>query len=427
MTTANGQTYNKAGTGKGVSGPDGRSAGERTSISNTSGPNGSGASISHGGFASGPGGTVAGGKSASTGPNGSEASRWGLASGPNGVAAGRSGVAVGPNGGVVAGREGAAVGPNGAVAGRSGVAVGPNGGVVAGREGVAVGPNGAVAGRSGVAVGTNGGVVAGRAGVAVGTGGTYYRSTTAIRSQGVYVRSACTPYYGCFNSGWYARYPGAWYAAAWGTAAAWQAASWSVLASTGGYPAQPVAYDYGSTVVYQDNSVYVNGDNVGTTADYSQQATDIAQTGKTADAAPDGNWTPLGVFAMVRGEEQTSDNVFQLAVNNDGILRGNYYNALTDTTETVYGAVDKKTQRAAWTVGDKKTPVYDAGIANLTEDQATMMVHYSNDREQQFTLFRIEQPNDQNAQQQPAADAGDGQPAPADAPADQPPAAGVNQ
>ena len=42
----------------------------------------------------------------------------------------------------------------------------------------------------------------------------------------------------------------------------------------------------------------------------------------------------------------------QLAVNKDGVIRGNYYNALSDATVPVYGQVDKKTQRAAWTVGD---------------------------------------------------------------------------
>src|SRR5205085_1353110 len=83
-----------------------------------------------------------------------------------------------------------------------------------------------------------------------------------------------------------------------------------------------------------------------------------------------------------------------LAVNKAGVIRGNYYNALTDTTEPVYGQADKKTQRACWTVGDKKTPTYEAGIFNLTEEQTTMMVHYSKDKSQQFTLIRIERPED---------------------------------
>lgn len=54
--------------------------------------------------------------------------------------------------------------------------------------------------------------------------------------------------------------------------------------------------------------------------------------------------------------------------------------------------MDKKTQRAAWTVGDKKEPVFEAGIANLTRSETTMLVHFGKGGTQQWTLVRIEQP-----------------------------------
>ena len=79
----------------------------------------------------------------------------------------------------------------------------------------------------------------------------------------------------------------------------------------------------------------------------------------------------------------------------DGILRGNYYDALSDTTVPVYGAVDRKTQRAAWTIGDRKDTVYETGIANLTEPETTMLVHFGKDRTQQWTLVRLEKPQGQ--------------------------------
>lgn len=103
---------------------------------------------------------------------------------------------------------------------------------------------------------------------------------------------------------------------------------------------------------------------------------------------------------MVGEGETRATNIFQLAVNKAGMIRGEYYNALTDTTEPVYGSVDKKTQRAAWTVADRKTPVYEAGIANLTRDETTMLVHYSKENSQQFALVRIQQPE----RDQPAGD-----------------------
>jgi hypothetical protein len=57
----------------------------------------------------------------------------------------------------------------------------------------------------------------------------------------------------------------------------------------------------------------------------------------------------------------------------------------------IAGAVDPKTQRAAWTVGGDKTPVFEAGIANLTGDQTTMLVHTADGRQHQFSLMRLQE------------------------------------
>ena len=58
------------------------------------------------------------------------------------------------------------------------------------------------------------------------------------------------------------------------------------------------------------------------------------------------------------------------------------------------GSGDKKTQRAAWTVGDRKTPVYEVGIANLTKDETAMLVHFDKNKSQQWTLVWIEKPEE---------------------------------
>jgi hypothetical protein len=46
---------------------------------------------------------------------------------------------------------------------------------------------------------------------------------------------------------------------------------------------------------------------------------------------------------------------------------------------------------AAWTVGDRKQPIFEAGFANLTKSETTMLVHFGKDRTQQWTLVRINQ------------------------------------
>jgi hypothetical protein len=123
--------------------------------------------------------------------------------------------------------------------------------------------------------------------------------------------------------------------------AAWTAVAWGALAGWGGYPAETAtSYDYGSSVVYQDDAVYVEGEQVATAAEYSDQAAAIAEEGKKAEATKDEEWQPLGVFAMVMGEETTSNNIFQMAINKAGVIRGNYYNALTDVAEPVFGSVN---------------------------------------------------------------------------------------
>jgi hypothetical protein len=229
---------------------------------------------------------------------------------------------------------------------------------------------------------------------AAGRRGTYYASGAALRTQGGYVRNGFR-YYNTFTPAWYARYPGAWRAARWTAAGVWAGATWGAVSSYCSYPDEPVYYDYGSNVVYQGDTVYYGGDPAYTAEQYAQQAIGYADAGRAATPAAEEEWQPLGVFALVRGEEQTSDKIFQLAVNKDGIIRGNYYDAVADSTLPVYGSVYKNTRRAAWSIGDKKDVVFEAGIANLTRDETPILVHYGTGDTQQFTLIRLEQPKEQ--------------------------------
>jgi hypothetical protein len=144
--------------------------------------------------------------------------------------------------------------------------------------------------------------------------------------------------------------------------------------------------------VYEGENVYVDGNSVATQEQYVQQATVVADSGKQAEASKDEEWLSLGVFAMIQGDRTDSNDLFQLAVNKAGTIRGNFYNVLTDLALPVYGAVDKNTQRAAWTVGDKKEPIYEAGFANLTKPETTMMVHFGKGRSQQWSLIRVDAP-----------------------------------
>ncbi len=232
-----------------------------------------------------------------------------------------------------------------------------------------------------------------------GAGGahsTAYWSSGYMGTHAAYVRTNFG-YYGAFNPAWYTAHPGCWAAAGWAAGAAWGYATYPVISTYCGIPAEnPPDYDYGSTVVYQNDNVYVNGQDQGTAQQYADQATTIATQGQTAMPPPTEDWKPLGVYALVQGDDKSSNNIFQLAVNKDGIIRGNYYDGLMDTTSDVYGSIDKKTQRAAWTIGKKKDRVFEAGVYNLTQAQCPCLIHIGTQKTTQMMLVRVEQPKSNN-------------------------------
>ncbi len=202
-------------------------------------------------------------------------------------------------------------------------------------------------------------------------------------------------HYGSYNRGWWGAHPGAWRWPGWTWGSVWGFATVPVLTTWFGWTAPPIYYDFGNTIVYQGDQVYIDGDPGPTAADYYQQAAALAASAPPENKDQD-QWQPLGVFALVQGEQTDPSAVFQLAVNKAGAIRGNYNNVLTDTTLPVVGAVDKKTQRASWIVGDQKTIVYDTGIYNLTRDQSPVLIHFGKDRTQQWLLVRIQE-NDTRA------------------------------
>lgn len=199
--------------------------------------------------------------------------------------------------------------------------------------------------------------------------------------------------YGAYSADWYRRYPGAWTAAGWGAGYAWRAATWGALGNWFDYgeDEQPMYYNYGTNVVYQDNDVYVNGQDSGTAQQYYDQAQNLAATGAEADASSDEQWLPLGVFAMTKPDQSSANMDLQLAVNKAGVIRGNYTNTISQQTQPIYGSVDKKTQRACWTVGKNSETVMETGLDNLTKNEAPALIHFGADRTEQWMLVRIQQ------------------------------------
>ncbi len=101
------------------------------------------------------------------------------------------------------------------------------------------------------------------------------------------------------------------------------------------------------------------------------------------------NGCPLGVFALTKPGESSSIVTIQLAVNKQGIIRGNYTDTKTNKTMVIQGAVDKKTQMVSFMVGDNKSNLVETGLYNLTKDEAPVLVHVGDGKTEQFLLVRL--------------------------------------
>lgn len=352
-----------------------------------------------------------------TGPQGNTAYRGGAVGPDGGTAAVRGadgadggnvqqGAVRGPDGGVAAG--GSVTGPDGNTAYR-GAAVGPDGGVAAtrgydgangvnARQSAAVGPYGNAAAGAAMSGPYGGYAARGAYSGRYGAGAGYAAHTPAGRyAYGTAVRSNFN-HWGYYGADWYGAHPGAWYAAGWGAGSAWRWATWDSLGTWMAYDnTAPMYYDYGNNITYQNNNVYVNGQETASTNEYYDQAKELAMTGVEAQVSKEEQWMPLGVFALSKTDSKESEITLQIAVNKAGIIRGNDTNEQSNQTRVLQGAVDKKTQRVAFFEGTNYADVFDTGIYNLTKDEAPILLHFGPTRTETWQLTRLKQPASGNS------------------------------
>lgn len=227
------------------------------------------------------------------------------------------------------------------------------------------------------------------------------------------IRGDCIRDHGdLFHPGWWDNHPGLgrpyWYWRGGYAGYWWRGATWATMGAW--FPSygwsEPVMYNYGDNIVYQDDQVYVDGQPAGTPAEYAQQAQDLANVDTSAleaasaqqsDKEKAASWLPLGVFALSQDEKGEPIMFIQLTVNKEGIIAGTYHNVLTDQATPVQGSVDKKTQRAAWSLGDNKTTVMETGLYNLTQDETQVLVHFGTGRDQTWFMARMPEQKDEKA------------------------------
>jgi len=176
----------------------------------------------------------------------------------------------------------------------------------------------------------------------------------------------------------------------------WKWATWNGLHGWLGYPVRPIAYSYYVSGGY----VYNGGTQITTVTQYAEQANDIAEAAEEQEE--DAEWMSLGVFGVVPKEGDEVEVTLQLALAKDGTIGGTYRNSAVDVTLPLSGAVDEKTQRAAWRIGEDDPVVMETGVENLTKDKSTVLLHFENGTTETWTMIRM----DESAAKEVVADLG---------------------
>ena len=223
-----------------------------------------------------------------------------------------------------------------------------------------------------------------------------------------------------FSRGWYGNHRGAWGGgwgwgnpwgvANWGTTAAWLGLGAATTPVWGGYgPTNTTIYDTDNEELNVPGSELPTGQNLSpeALAAESAAAKELAAKG-TTEPGQDEKFMPLGVFTLAPENQTEATAMLQLAVSKQGVLRGTYYDLLSDVDHPIRGSVDKKTQRVAWTFGPQGKVTFQTALGILTEPSGPVSVHYENGQTRQWVLARYEkEPSENDPQDDQSGDGSD--------------------
>ncbi len=177
-----------------------------------------------------------------------------------------------------------------------------------------------------------------------------------------------------FTPAWYAQHPNAWHTTH-PHADQWAVASAAALGSWLGWATAPQE-SYSSTTIIYDDSPEVD------------DADDYVDASPADVELPAGDWLPLGVYSIVTAPDQPSMQLVQLAVDRNGVVRGVYYDAMTNTSHSVVGSIDRDTQQVQWTLESNPNLAFQAGIDQLTQPTGVVEVTLPGG-DQEWQLVRL--------------------------------------
>jgi hypothetical protein len=160
----------------------------------------------------------------------------------------------------------------------------------------------------------------------------------------------------------------------------------------------PYYWDYGpgEYIYYDDGIVYVNGQWYQPAPVFYENTVELVEEAPvlTEEQAAQAEWLPLGVFAVTREGQAEADLMVQIAVTTEGIIGGTVHDQASGITYQAEGTVEKDTQRAVWSYTNDRNQriLMETSVFNLTQPEATGLVHYGPDNIQVIELVRLEPP-----------------------------------
>ncbi len=215
-----------------------------------------------------------------------------------------------------------------------------------------------------------------------------YMHAQALATQRWYLKA------GWFADDWSAKHPLLWSPT--GQKDDWLAGvttvDWSGVGKFLDWSARPAEYRYGDNVIYSGDKVFVDGDRmIASARQYAQQASAVAAA--SAQASNDGDWLPLGTFALISAASKNPNQTLQLWLNRQNAVRGNAIDNASGQVAAIQGGFDRASQRIAWIVGNVKGTVYETGLFNLTKDESPAIVHSREESTELVLLVRLKAPS----------------------------------
>jgi hypothetical protein len=195
-----------------------------------------------------------------------------------------------------------------------------------------------------------------------------------------------------------------WNVANWGTTAAWLGLGAATTPVWAGYgPSNTTIYDTDNEELNAPTTVFPGGQQLSPQALAAESAAARALASQgTNEPGRDEKFMPLGVFTLAPENQIEATAMLQLAVSKQGVLRGTYYDLLSDVEHPIRGSVDRKTQHVAWTFGSEGKVTFQTALGVLTEPSGPVSVHYENGQTRQWVLARYEkEPSENDPQDTP--------------------------